>query len=157
MNTPQTVAVLAFPDQPATSGLLAKFDKVARYRRNPRTPEYMRDLAGAMVPHATVIEAGSGLAGALRNARHIVLLWPDAIGFGWAPLEREIFRSKPTGATVSALTGRRRRFQLTGPTLFGLRLRRLVERLWLGEAVMAVALLVSAPFLVVWDFARGHR
>ena len=157
MNTPQTIAVLAFPDQPATSGLLLKFDKVARYRRNPRTPEYMRHLAAAAVPHATVIEVGSGLADALRNARHIVLLWPDAIGFGWTPLERQIFRSKPAGATVSALSGRRRRFQLTGKTLFGLRVRRLVERLWLGEAVMAAALLVSAPFLVVWDFARGHR
>lgn len=157
MTTPHTVAVLAFPDHAARSGLLAKIDKVARYRRNPRTQEYMRRLAGTMVPHATVIEASAGLAGALSNARHIVLLWPDAIGFGWMPLEREIFRTKPAGATVSALTGRRRRFQLTAPTLLGVRLRRLVERLWIGEALMAAGLLIAAPFLVVWDFARGRR
>jgi hypothetical protein len=157
MTTLHTVAVLAFPDQPSQVGLMAKFDKVARYRRNPRTPEYMQHLAASVLPHATIVEANAGLSGALKNARHIVLLWPDAIGFGWAPLEREIFRAKPAGATVSALNGRRRRFQLTASTLLGVRLRRLVERLWLGEAVMAAALLITAPFLVVWDFARGHR
>lgn len=132
-------------------------DKVGRYRRNPRPPEYMRQLADTLLPHATVVEANAGFAGALRNAQHIVLLWPDAIGFGWAPLEREVFRAKATGATVSALTGRRRRLELTGTTLLGIRLRRFVERFWLGEAVMAAGLLITAPFLVVWDFARGHR
>src|SRR5512145_1195608 len=112
MDTPHTVAVLAFPDRPVL-GPLAKFDKVARYKRNPRTPEYMRHLAKTVLPHAAVIEANPHMAAALRHARHVVLLWPDAIGFGWAPLEREIFRAKPAGATVSALNGRRRRFQLT--------------------------------------------
>ena len=162
-STPQTVAVLAFPDRPAAfpptqaGQLLAKIDKIARYRRNPRSPEYMRRLAATELPHATVIDAASGLSDALRNARHIVLMWPDAIGFGWTPLEREVFRAKPAGATVSALTGRRRTFELTPLTLLGLRIRRVVERFWLGEALMAVGLLAISPFLVMWDYARGHR
>ena len=111
-----------------------------------------------MLPHVTVIEAHGAMAGAaVAQARHIVLLWPDAIGYGWTPLERDVFSRKRRDAEVYALTGRRRAFKLTPATLFGLRLRRIAERLWLGEAVMAVGLLVSAPFLVMWDFARGHR
>jgi hypothetical protein len=160
-----TVAILAFPDAPASSrprsgqeGILEKLDRVARYRRNPRSPEYMRHVAASLVPHARVIEIEEALPSAtVSQASQIVLLWPDAIGYRWTPVEREVFRRKRPDATVYALTGRRRIFKLTTATLFGLRLRRIVERLWLGEAVMAVGLLVSAPFLVMWDFARGHR
>ena len=162
--TPDTVAVMAFPDgamasrEPSAEGLVAKLDRIARYKRNPRSPEYMRHVAAGMLPHATVIESHAATVGAaVAHAPQIVLLWPDAIGFGWTPIEREIFRHKRRDAQVYALTGRRRVFKLSAATLFGLRLRRLAERLWLGEAVMAVGLLVSAPFLVMWDLARGHR
>jgi hypothetical protein len=164
-TAPDTVAILAFPDeatpQPSTApgdGVLQKLARIGRYRRNPRSPAYMRQVVASMLPHARVIEVNSdGTLGPLGDARHIVLLWPDAIGYGWWGIERAISRQKAPGASVYALTGRRRAFRLTPGALFGLRLRRLIERLWIGEALMAVALLVSAPFLVVWDFARGHR
>ena len=164
-TAPGTVAIMAFPDGPvspggpsAAEGLAGKLDRVARYKRNPRGPEYMRHVAASMLPRATVVEShGSAVGAAVAQAPHIVLLWPDAIGYGWTPIEREVFKHKRRDAQVYAVTGRRRSFRLTPATLFGLRLRRFAERLWLGEAVMAAALLISSPFLVMWDFARGHR
>ena len=163
-TTPDTVAIMAFPDERARAqpvrgeGLLAKLDRIARYKRNARSPEYMRQVAMSMLPHARVVEVdGTMPAATVAPASHIVLLWPDAIGHGWMPLERQVFRFKRDDASVYALSGRRRAFRLTRATLWGLRLRRLAERLWLGEAVMALGLLVTAPFLVMWDFARGHR
>ena len=163
-SAPDMVAIMAFPDEGAPSqpvpgeGLLSKFDRIARYKRNARSREYMRQVAMSMLPHARVVEVGAAMSAAtVAPASHIVLLWPDAIGHGWAPLERQVFRFKRDDASVYALTGRRRAFRLTRATLWGLRLRRLAERLWLGEAAMALGLLLSAPFLVMWDFARGHR
>ena len=163
MNT--AIAILAFPDRPhaappasAPGRLLATLDKVARYKRNPRTAAYMRALAETELPGAEVIEVDRTLPLArLAEADAIVLLWPDASGYGWTPLERGVFRTKRPGATVSALNGRRRRIELRPGTLLAYRVRRAIERLWLGEAVMAVALLLTAPFLVTWDLVRGHR
>ena len=163
--TADTVAILAFPDASASSrppaaqdGVLEKLKRVARYKRNPRSPEYMRHLAASMRPTATVVEVDGALPrAAIAQARHVVLLWPDAIGYAWSEVEREVFNYKRPDAHVYALTGRRRSFKLTTGTLFGLRLRRLAERLWLAESVMALSLLISAPFLVMWDVARGHR
>ena len=158
--TADTVAILAYPGglEPRGEGLLAKLDRVARYKRNARGPEYMRQVAAATFPHARLVEVdGAVQPEAISQARQIVLLWPDAVGYDWAPIERQVFRHKRADADVYALTGRRRTFLLTAPTLFGLRARRFAERFWLGEAVVAVSLLISAPFLVLWDFARGHR
>ena len=162
-STPDTVAILAFPDAephatPARAGVLDKLARVARYKRNPRPPAYMRMLVASMLPHARIVEVERQVPPSrLAGARHIVLLWPDAIGYAWTPIERAIFRAKAPGAAVYALTGRRRTFRLTAGTLLGLRMRRVAERFWLGEALLAFSLLISAPFLVVWDFARGHR
>lgn len=161
-TTPDTVAIMGFPDattpQPSAESTLEKLSRVARYRRNPRSADYMRHMVASMLPNARLIELNQdGTPERIGDARHVVLLWPDAIGYGWRPIERAIFRQKAPGVTVYALTGRRRVFTLTPGTLFGLRLRRLVERLWIGEALLAAGLLISAPFLVLWDFARGHR
>jgi hypothetical protein len=168
--TTTTVAILACPDRPSAvpptsvvGRTLAKVDKVARYRRNPRTTEYMRELARTVLPGAEIIEVEGAVpvapvaSAAIADAGAIVLLWPDATGFGWAPTERAVFRVKPRAASVFALTGRRRYIELSPGTLFAFRVRRVVERLWLGEAVMAGALLLTAPFLVAWDALRGRR
>lgn len=118
----------------------------------------MRAIAAASFPEADVIQLDDAtLARRIAAARHVVLLWPDAIGYGWAPIERAVFRGKPPGAPVTVVTGRRRRLDLTTRTLLAFRLRRLAERFWLGEAAFAAVLLLSSPFLVVWDLARGRR
>jgi hypothetical protein len=138
--------------------LMAKIDKVTRYKRNPRTAEYMRALATNALPQAEIIEVNGPVPVArIAAARTIVLVWADATGYGWTPLERAVFAAKDRGATVYALTGRGRHIQLTPRALLAFRARRVVERLWLGEAVMVAALLLIAPFLVVWDFGRGRR
>jgi hypothetical protein len=144
---------------PHAPGLLGKLSRISEYRRNPRSPEYMRAVVAEVFPIAQVVELAGDIPPreALARASSIVLLWPDAIGYGWSRVERAVFRSKRRGARVLAVTGRRRTLELTPSTLLSLRARRMAERLWLGEAALAVALLASAPFLVVWDFARGHR
>jgi hypothetical protein len=159
------VALLAPPDRalqvPSDSPLrggLAKIAKIMRYRRNPRTPEYMRNLVESTWPGVEVVEVDGGVPGGrLAKSDAIVLLWADAIGYGWAPVERAVFRARPRGGRVYALNGRKRTIELTPGTLLAYRLRRVVERLWIGEAVMAGALLLTAPVLVMWDFARGRR
>lgn len=166
MNTTreQTVAILASPDRAPVHAsslpgrLLAAFDRAARYRRNPRPPEYMRSLAAEVFPGAEILEVhGTVPAARIAAASHIVLLWPDAIGFGWSPIERGVFRARRRAARVSALTGRRRSVPLTRRTLLAFRLRRVAERLWLGEIATAAAMLVTAPVLVGWDLAKGRR
>jgi hypothetical protein len=159
------VALIAFPDLPAVAthtsvarALMAKIEKVTRYKRNPRTAEYMRALATTALPQAEIIEVDGPVPVArIAAARTIVLLWADATGYGWTPLERAVFAAKERGTAVYALTGRGRHIELTPRTLFSFRARRVVERLWLGEAVMGAALLLIAPFLVLWDLGRGRR
>jgi hypothetical protein len=165
MTAHETVAILSFPDSeqvaPRSSPLgrvTRAFENVARYRRNSRTPEYMRALVSGVFPGAELIEAnGNALPQRIASANHIVLAWPDAIGHGWTPIERIVFRSKHPHASVSALSGRRRSVPLTRRTLLAFRLRRAAERLWVGEIAAAAALLLAAPFLVVWDLAKGRR
>jgi hypothetical protein len=157
------IAIVACPDRPPAPaagimGVLAKLDNAARYRRNPRTAEYMHGLARSVMPSATIVEVETELPAAqIAAADHIVLLWPDAIGFGWTRIERAVFRAKRRDARVSALTGRRRSVDLAVPTLLGFRLRRMVERLWLGEIAATLLLLFTGPILVVWDLAKGRR
>src|SRR5687768_9656984 len=86
-----TVAIMAFPDglvptQPTPGdGVFDKLNRIARYKRNPRSPEYMRHVVASLLPQARVIEAARAIpAAAIAQASHIVLLWPDAIGYGWA-------------------------------------------------------------------------
>lgn len=162
---PHTLAILAFPDGtpvslPSSSPrrVLAILDKVARYRRNPRSRDYMRALAAAAFPGGDLLEMDRDVPAArIASASHVVLLWPDAIGHGWSSIERAVFRARRAGTRVSALTGRRRRIELTGPTLLAFRIRRAAERLWFGEIAMTAALLLAAPVLVVWDLAKGRR
>src|SRR5690349_14223245 len=111
--TPNTVALLAFPDPPpperagASASAFEKLARVSRYKRNPRFAEYMRSLVASALPSASMIEVDRGLPLAqIATARQVVLLWPDAIGHGWGAIERAVFRAKPAGTPVYALTGR---------------------------------------------------
>jgi hypothetical protein len=158
-----TIAILAYPDgsrrapSGPPNGFLDKLSRISRYKRNPRPPEYMRAAAAAHAPGAEVIEIeGAVPRDRLARASEVVLLWPDAIGYGWTPIERQVFAAAP-GARVRAVTGRQRVIPLSGGSLMSMRLRRVAERLCLGEIAMGVALLATAPFLVAWDLVRGRR
>lgn len=149
--TPQVTAV--------RRGLLARLSRAFYTRRGARSTEYMRELSRQTLGESCVtVEANEpAFNERLRTASEVVLLWPDAIGSGWWPVERTIFRAKYPDARVFALNGRRRRYELNARTLAGFRVRRVLERLWLGEIAMTAIVMVALPFLVVWDLARGHK
>jgi hypothetical protein len=146
---------------------LNKLARAGRFKRNARTPDYMRQLAADVLGRDCEILDGEGgllderpavgVAERVAAAGEIVLLWPDATGYGWRLLERRIFALRRRGARVFVLSGRRRHFELTPAVLASFRTRRALERLWLPEVLLGAALLLGAPALVAWDFARGRR
>ena len=165
-DDPVVLAVLFSPDVDAgpATGPLVKLRLIERYKRNSRLPDYMRELARVAIKQdCELIELPEGCdparvltAARLEAAREIVLLWPDAIGYGWWPIERRVFASKRPVTPVSVLSGRRRRFAVTWSSLMPFRVRRVVERLWLGEIALGAGLLLAGAFLVTWDTIRGR-
>src|SRR4051794_26666193 len=71
-------------------------------KSTPRSVEYMRALAAERLPATPVATT------APPDAEEVVLLYPDAIGLGFAQIERHL----PQAATVRVLNGRRREFIL---------------------------------------------
>jgi hypothetical protein len=128
------------------------------YRRNPRDREYMMALARREGRGAwTIVEDGPALTdAALRDAESIVLLWPDGNGYGWTAIERRVWRTRRPDAVVSVLNGRQRSFELTPSLWRRFRLRRALERSWVGEvAFLSAGVLVGLP-LLMWDTIRGR-
>lgn len=158
------LAVLAFPDlrplNPTTAigRAVGKLVKVGRFKRNARTSEYMKSLAAEHLgPECEFVDAGPGLPERLARASEVVLLWPDGNGYGWSPVERAVLGTKNSATRVFVLNGRRRYFELTPPVLRAFRTRRVLARFWIGEILIASALLLISPGLVAWDWARGRR
>jgi hypothetical protein len=165
-EAPAVLALLFFPDLDSgpTAGVLAKLRRVERCKRNSRPPDYMRALVRAMISlRCELIEVPVSLdpglvvtAERLEAVQEIVLLWPDAIGSGWRQIERTVFAYKRPATRVSVLNGRRRWFAVTRSSLLTFRIRRAIERFWLGEIALAAGLLLTAPILVAWDTIRGR-
>ena len=128
-----------------------------RFKANPRDVTYMRALFHEHWPEGLFVDANSDHAWAeiLDAADHIVLLYPDAIGVGFAALERHVRTASPD--TIEVLNGRGRRFALDPPTRRALRLRRLLSWTMAGEALFAATILLATPALLIWDLARGRR
>ncbi len=83
----------------------------------------------------------------------LVLLYPDAIGLGWSPLERALRRRFNN---VKVLNGRKRFFQLDGKELIQLRVRRFLEITFLPEIIFAPFLLIYGTVLTIKDKIRGR-
>ncbi len=128
-------------------------------KANPRNEDYMRALFAERYPrgHFVNADAGGDWRREVRAADTVVLLYPDATGLHFSPLERAVFREKKTWATVRVLSGRRRDFVLSGQARRRLRLRRFLERAMLGEALAVVAFAAATPFFVAGDLLRGRR
>jgi hypothetical protein len=133
--------------------------KASHYKRNPRNSEYMRDVAGQKFGNNyEVIDAGDYSYERVKHASEIVLLWPDASGYGWFGIERKIMAySKQLNIEITVLNGRRRYFSFNKVTWANYLARRFIERLWLGEIVFSIMFLFVSPFITVWDFIRGRR
>ena len=155
---PETGKVLQLLDAEA-----AQFAARVTARKFVTDPDRREELARvALDARYRLVEVPMGDASALASAglpaaNEIVLLWPDAIGHGWWPIERRVFAARGPATHVSVLNGRGRRFSATRTSLWAFRLRRAVERLWLGEVALTAALFLAAPLLVAWDAIRGHR
>jgi len=142
---------------------LAAVENLLELRRNPRSQEYMKDLvrgAYGECPPAqfVVMENPKHLPEILWDTvEEIVLLWPDANGTGWTPIERNVLRLKNPITRVVVLNGRRRWFVINRMTWYGFRLRRLLEKTFLCELGFLTFFICVSPFLVLTDLLRGRR
>jgi len=141
------------PPDPAEAGLLARFRRARWYKANPRGRDYMKALFteyfgdGVFVD---VAEPGDWRA-ALTEADEIVLLYPDAVGLGFARTERSILRLRRPIQDIRVLNGRRRSFRLDRATRRQLQWRRLLERWMLGELVCMPVFVGVALVLAAYD------
>ena len=116
------------------------------WKSNPRDRDYMRELFAERYPDAELHEGSDPPA-----AETTVLLYPDAIGLGFTPLERKL-----SGRDVRVLNGRRREFALDAPTRRSLRARRLIERTMLVEAIALPLFVLLALPMWLFDALRGR-
>jgi hypothetical protein len=128
--------------------------KVVWYKANPRTADYMATLLKERYPGAQLLEVSEQMAN-VSQADLIVLLYPDSIGLGFSSIERELVRVAP-GAQIKVLNGRRRQFAFDGPTRRALRFRRFLEWTMLVECAFGGVLLITTPFLLLYDMVRGR-
>lgn len=145
------------------ASLLGMLARHLHHPRNPRSPEYMREFAGVTYGDVSADRFVSASVDQRLPSlewggiKEVVLLWPDANGLGWTPIEREVFRSKPAAARVTVLNGRRRTFVLNKPEWREVRRRRFVEKSLLAEAAFTLTFFVATPLLLLIDLARGKR
>jgi hypothetical protein len=164
--TPQSVVAVAYFPAELPPGLtggpfrkpVELLRRASRYKRNPRDASYMRQLLEETYGRGVgVVEAPSIDRATLYQANHVVLLWPDGNGFGWAGVERRVRDAIDPSCKVFVLNGRRRHFELTAATHASYLARRLLERFWVGEIAFTLVFVVLSPFFVASDFLRGHR
>jgi len=129
------------------------------FKANPRDADYMRELFVERYAEGTLVDVNreARWGEAVARADTVVLLYPDATGLGFRPLERQVLRAKKNWAAVRALNGRRRDFLLTPSSLAALRLRRTLERTMLAELLFLPVFLCVTPLLLVADLLRGRR
>ena len=145
----------------ALGHVIAQLDGHLRHERNPRALAYMEAAAKEAFPRlGRVFDAGRGAdmpAIDWENVGTLVLLWPDANGLGWGPLEAAVKRAVDHRVNVVVLNGRRRRFAFGSHAYRMLRRRRLLQKSFACNAVFTLALFLLAPALSVWDTLRGRR
>ncbi len=132
--------------------------KASSYKRNPRDERYMNSLVTKLfTDNCQWIDARSLRPEFLKNAREVVLLWPDGNGYGWFRVERRIFAWKDENCKVMVLNGRRRYFQLNLGLWTTYLVRRCLERFWVGELGFIVIFMLVSPVITAWDLSRGRK
>lgn len=132
--------------------------KAVWYKANPRSADYMKVILAERYPQAAFLDIGSDplAPGPLKDASKVILLYPDAIGLGFTPVERDIARHAPQ-TPVEILNGRRRQFAFDDESRRALRFRRLLEWTMLVECVTGIVILLATPFLLLADVVRGKK
>jgi hypothetical protein len=129
------------------------------FKANPRTEDYMLDLLRERRGSARLVrwEDDPDPAAALSEADEVVLLYPDATGIGFRPIEARVRRLAGPQAKLTVINGRRREFPLDRRTRRGLLLRRAAERSMVGELCASLVIIALTPVLLAIDYARGRR
>jgi hypothetical protein len=161
--TGSTVAVFHNPwpaqglSRPSRRELGAQYRYAVWYKANPRSADYMRALLLRRFPDAEWIETTDpNWTGKLSRADTVLLLYPDSIGLGFAPVERAVLAHKRDFANVAVLNGRGRDFRLNAAARLGLRLRRVLEWTMLPEMAVLPVFIVATPLLWAFDAMRGR-
>ncbi len=96
------------------------------------------------------VRTAGDLLDANETADSMLLIYPDALGLGWASLESRL----PSGR-VYVVNGRRRIFSLDASTSRKLRWRRLLASTRVTELLATLAIVPLAAGLAAWDALRG--
>lgn len=128
-------------------------------KANPRSEDYMKGLFLDRYPHGEYVNAETDAHWTKRvtSADTIIMLYPDAIGLHFRPVEDAITRHKRDWAAVRVLNGRRRDFFWSARVRRSLRRRRLLERTMLLEAGAIILFIAVSPVLLLMDLLRGRR
>lgn len=114
-------------------------------KANPRTDVYMQDLLKSVEPKAKEI---CDLDFASLEKASVIIMYPDAIGFGGGRLEKVLLKHCKE---VYILNGRKRYFQLTIKTRRKLLFRRFLEKTMLVEIMIFPILLICGFLLTLKD------
>lgn len=98
----------------------------------------------------TEVRPAAELLGPHELADQVLVIYPDALGLGWARLESLL----PSGRAFG-VNGRRRIFPLDAAARRWLRWRRLMANTRLPELLATVAIVPLAAGLAAWDALRG--
>lgn len=136
-------------------GATSLYRRGVRYKANPRDAAYMRRLFAEQWPDGCFVDADADphWPEAVPGAP-VVLLYPDAIGLGFSPLERRMRSLRP--ASVTVLNGRHRRFAWDPAVRRALRLRRFLSWTMAGELAAGALIVATTPVLLIWDAVRGR-
>jgi len=163
------------PWRTGEGGRTASQRQLLEYRANPRSVEYMLDRAAEFKAQSTpgavadVLVAGEALIpekhrtwmrqvqtapANLSGYDMVVLLYPDAIGLDWEPVEQSL-RDLCARAYL-VINGRRRIFVWDDASRRVLAWRRLLYRVSFLEGLFALLLFIAGVWFVVVDLWTGR-
>lgn len=150
------------------------------YRSNPRSVDYMLDLAhqfsnnylkktmfvdllfspefkdSVNKEQAPYFNEIFTTFDEIKNKQYdaIVLLFSDAIGFGWEEMESKL--SSLQSDSIFVINGRRRIFKLDKESRRALRLRRSIARAWWLESIFGVFIIAASAVFWLHDLLFGY-
>jgi hypothetical protein len=128
------------------------------YRRFPRSQQDMCIRFEQYFPNEAdvqkteLVTSKDGLSKVQWNHfTRVVLLWPDANGIGWTPIERKVFNNRSRDCRVDVLNGRGRLFELKWHLWRSFQVKRFLEKSFIPEILMVVGFLITSPVMALWD------
>jgi hypothetical protein len=144
---------------PFARKIVLKLGAHLEYRRNLRVRQYMEDAAAHAFEEfhrSSVIHSDQIKEMDWKHIDKVVLLWSDANGLGWFPIETLLLRFISPNTRVMVLNGRRRilEFRESRARVFT---KRILEKTFAIDLLLSAAFFFVTPFLVAADTLRGRR